>query len=84
MQVGTQSDLRDDTRILQELHKRKLKPISSESAQRKAAKLGAAGYKECSAVTMNGIKEVFDEAINTVLFPSEDQTKSAKSKCVLS
>lgn len=82
--VGTQSDLRDDTRILQELHKRKLKPISTESAQKKAAKLGAAGYKECSAVTMNGIKEVFDEAINTVLFPSEEHTKSAKSKCVVS
>ncbi|XP_078494864.1 cell division control protein 42 homolog isoform X2 [Ciona intestinalis] len=80
--VGTQTDLRDDPRVLQELHKKKQKPVNIESGQRRAAKLGAAAYKECSAVTMNGIKEVFDEAIHTVLYPEEKT--SEKKNCTIS
>nr|XP_026694094.1 TC10 protein isoform X2 [Ciona intestinalis] len=80
--VGTQTDLRDDPRVLQELHKKKQKPVNVESGQRRAAKLGAAAYKECSAVTMNGIKDVFDEAIHTVLYPEEKS--SEKKNCTIS
>nr|CAB3265572.1 TC10 protein [Phallusia mammillata] len=82
--VGTQIDLRDDARQIQELHKRKLKPITKELGQKRAAKLGAACYKECSAVTMDGIKEVFDEAIHTILSPPEKYDRNDKRRCVVS
>ena len=82
LQVGTQTDLRDNAKRLQELSKQNLKPISYEMGVKRASKLGASGYKECSAVTMEGIKDVFDEAIRTILFP---QTKhSDKKHCIVS
>ena len=82
-QVGTQIDLRDDPQVLQDLHKRKQKPISSEMGQKRAAKLGACGYQECSAVTLQGIKDVFDEAIRTVLFPPKSNPHDKKN-CTIS
>lgn len=44
-------------------------------------KIGATVYKECSALTQDGLKEVFDEAIKIVLFP--EQKKEKKSKCTI-
>ena len=44
-------------------------------------KIGATVYKECSALTQDGLKQVFDEAIKIVLFP--EQTKEKKSKCTV-
>ena len=52
--------------------------------QRRAAKLGACGYKECSAVTMDGIKDVFDEAIRIMLYPSKDDDSDDKKRCTIS
>ena len=83
LQVGTQIDLRDDPLVLQELHKKKQKPITSEMGQKRATKLGACGYQECSAVTLQGIKDVFDEAIRTVLIPKKPDLHD-KSKCTIS
>ena len=83
LKVGTQVDLRDDPRVIQELHKKKQKPITTEMGQKRAAKLGACGYQECSAVTLKGIKDVFDEAIRTVLFPSKNHSHDGK-KCTIS
>lgn len=82
--MGTQVDLRDNPRITQELYKRKQKPVTAEQGQKRANKLGAAGYKECSAVTMAGIKDVFDEAIHTVLFPPDKNDKTERRKCTIS
>lgn len=44
-------------------------------------KIGATVYKECSALTQDGLKEVFDEAIKIVLFP--EPIKEKKSKCTV-
>ena len=81
MQVGTQTDLRDNPRRLQELSRQNLKPITSEMGSKRAVKLGASAYKECSAVTMEGIKDVFDEAIRTMLFPSDKRDSTNKKRC---
>jgi len=61
-----------------------MKPITKEMGQKRAAKLGAACYMECSAVTMVGIKEVFDEAIHTVLSPPEKSERTDKRRCLIS
>jgi Ras-related C3 botulinum toxin substrate 1 len=40
-----------------------------------AKELGAAGYKEYSSLTQQGLKPVFDDAIRVVLSPPEKHTK---------
>jgi len=79
--VGTQIDLREDANQIQKLSAQKQQPTSTKTGHRKAAKLGAASYRECSAVTMDGIKDVFDEAIRHVLCKDKD---APKRSCVIS
>lgn len=61
--VGTKCDLRDDLRLLEALRKTKQKPVTTEEGRKLARKLGALGYVECSALTTEGVKNVFDEAV---------------------
>ena len=78
--VGTQSDLRQNQQKLEELQKRKLKPVSQDTALKLAEELKIVTYKECSAVTQEGLKEVFDEAIMIALDPP--QPPSGNKCCV--
>lgn len=61
--VGTQSDLREDVKVLIELDKCKEKPVPEEAARLCAEEVKAASYIECSALTQKNLKEVFDAAI---------------------
>ncbi len=62
MLVGTQVDLRDNSTIRDKLAKSKQKPITAEAGERLAKEIKAVKYMECSAMTQNGLKDVFDEA----------------------
>lgn len=59
--VGTQIDLREDPTVVEKLARQKLRPISAETGERLARELGAVKYVECSALTQQGLKNVFDE-----------------------
>ena len=48
-----------------------MKPITVHMAEELAREMGAVKYVECSAVTMKGVKNVFDEAILAALEPPE-------------
>ena len=61
--VGTQVDLRNDEATQLKLAKNKLKPVSKEAGEMLAKSVKAAKYVECSALTREGIKNVFDEVI---------------------
>lgn len=61
--VGTQSDLREDVKVLIELAKYKERPVALEEAQQCAEDIRAISYMECSALTQKNLKEVFDAAI---------------------
>merc|ERR1719510_1802356 len=65
--VGTQMDLRNDQGTIQKLAKNKQKPITVEQAEKQARDMKAVKYVECSALTQEGLKNVFDEAIITVM-----------------
>ncbi|XP_011384386.1 rho-related GTP-binding protein RhoU, partial [Pteropus vampyrus] len=69
--VGTQSDLREDVKVLIELDKGKEKPVPEEAAQLCAQEVKAACYIECSALTQKNLKEVFDAAIVTAMQASD-------------
>ena len=76
--MGTQIDLRDDAATIDKLAKNKQKPLSLEAGEKLAKKLGAVKYVECSALTQNGLSDVFDEAVLATFEPIE---KKKGRKC---
>jgi len=80
--VGTKVDLREDPSTVEKLAAKKQSPITYEGALQMATEIGAAKYMECSAITQQGLKSVFDEAIRAVLSPpslGKSQKKGGKS-----
>ncbi|XP_063047042.1 rho-related GTP-binding protein RhoQ-like [Engraulis encrasicolus] len=73
--IGTQIDLRDDLKTIARLNSMKEKPISAEQGHKLAREVGARCYAECSALTQQGLKAVFDEAIFTILTPKRRKKK---------
>jgi GTPase SAR1 family protein len=65
MLVGTKIDLREDKETLDKLKKEKLPTY--EDGVKLAATIGAKMYLECSALTQEGLKRVFEEAIRAVI-----------------
>jgi len=61
--VGTKVDLRNDEDMLENLKDKGLSPIPSSQGEELAKEIKAFNYMECSALTMDGLKEVFDTAI---------------------
>ena len=62
------------------LLKKKERPVTYEEGVRVAKKIGAFKYVECSALNQEGLKDVFDEAILTVL--NKPKYKNSKD-CVI-
>jgi small GTP-binding protein len=65
--VGTKLDLRSDTSIVKQLQSAGKKAISTQEGQKLANEIKAVKYVECSALTQQGVKIVFDEALRTVI-----------------
>ena len=79
--VGTKLDLRDNTAEVERLRSRKQSPITQQQGEAMRKKIGAVCFKECSALTHEGLKDIFDEAIKVVLFP--ETKKKKRSKCTI-
>ena len=79
--VGTKLDLRENAFELERLKSRRQSPITYQQGEAMRKKISAVTYKECSALTQAGLKDIFDEAIKVVLFP--ETKKASKSRCVL-
>jgi Ras-related C3 botulinum toxin substrate 1 len=73
--VGTKSDLRNDDSMKAQLAAKNLHIVSQEQARERQREIGAVAYLECSALTQEGLKNVFDEAIRASL-----NKKPAKKK----
>lgn len=74
--VGTKSDLRNDSGMLQQLQAKGLSVISKEQAELRAKEIEAKCYMECSALTQEGLKAVFDTAIQAAI----NKPKATKKK----
>ena len=79
--LGTKVDLRVDRATLDKLDKNKGKPVSKEEGELLAKSLKAAAYIECSSLTREGVKNVFDQAILHHLQKVEQRKMSEKKKC---
>jgi small GTP-binding protein len=67
MLIGTKNDLRDNADILAKLARTGQQPITQQEAVDMAKQIGALAYRECSALTRDGLKQIFDEAIAATL-----------------
>jgi Ras-related C3 botulinum toxin substrate 1 len=74
--VGTKIDLRHDEDTLYQLRQNNLAAVSIADALAVAERLGLA-YAECSAISQQGLKQVFDTAIRVGL---KHQQQSARGK----
>jgi len=80
--VGNKVDLREDKEYLERSIPTKIEQAVSVAQGAKIADdIGAKAYMECSALTSKGVKDVFYEAIKTVLRPGEGKEK--KKRCTL-
>jgi len=80
--VGTQMDLRTDPATITNLEKKTKKPVNAEQGKRLASELGAVAYVECSALTQEGMKNVFDEALMAAL-NKEDEPEKKRCCCTV-
>ena len=79
--VGTKNDLREDQEVLEELRKKNEKPTEESDGHTLAQKMNAYKYMECSALNRQGLKNVFDQAIISVL--NQKKSKKKNKKCSL-
>ncbi|XP_035222364.1 cdc42 homolog [Stegodyphus dumicola] len=83
--VGTQIDLRDDVKIVQELAKSRQKPITYDQGEKLAKELKAVKYVECSAKTREGLRNIFVDAILTALsYPRNKRHRKILKGCNIS
>jgi Ras-related C3 botulinum toxin substrate 1 len=75
--VGTKSDLRNHKPTLSQLQSKGLRVITAGEAEERRQEIGAVMHLECSAITQDGLKQVFDEAINAALA----KKPSAQNNC---
>jgi len=78
--VGTKSDLRKDDNTIKQLNSRQQSMVTVENAQRMAKEIGAVNFLECSALTQEGLKQVFDDAIRAAM---SKPNKPTGKKCNL-
>jgi len=78
--VGTKADLRGDHSMQSTLAAKHLHMVTPEEAQARARDIGGLAYYECSALTQEGLKTVFDEAIRAALGKGK---KKKKKNCII-
>jgi len=86
--VGTKIDLRGDTDVLKKLALKDLQPKIMEDGDKLKEEIGAVGYCECSAKSQEGLKEVFQKAIEATnpkpkITVHTNKKESKKGGCVL-
>lgn len=76
--VGCKMDLRSDPVELERLKNRGQRPITSAEGQRVARRIGADSFFECSALTQEGLKDVFDEALLSAWDPLPNKSANGR------
>ncbi|KAF8519950.1 P-loop containing nucleoside triphosphate hydrolase protein, partial [Gautieria morchelliformis] len=77
---GTQLDLREDTATIDKLQDRGTAPITYTQGVNMQKEIGAVRYLECSALTQEGLQNVFDEAIRVPLYAARKSRRKGLKK----
>ena len=78
--IGTKMDLRNDQQHLQEMSQRGLECVTTQQGQMLSQEINAAAYVECSAITQENLKAVFDQALLAWAKRREELRKKRSSK----
>lgn len=81
--VGTKLDLRNDKETVAELRDKFMTPISFEQGIQKAKEINALKYLECSALTQEGVKNVFAEVFQALIAHSAPTAKKERACCLM-
>ncbi|KAJ9107864.1 hypothetical protein QFC19_002770 [Naganishia cerealis] len=87
--IGTKTDLRTSATELGLMRAQGTSPVTFAEGQAMALEIGARAYRECSALTGEGVSEVFDHALRLCLKGRAGRKRDAggvgerKSKCVV-
>ena len=84
--VGTKLDTRNDDKIIADLAAKRQQPVTKQRGEVICSELRGFKYLECSALTQEGLKQVFDEAIRCVLiarYQSAAKKKKKKAGCLV-
>jgi len=76
--IGTQTDQRDNQKVIDELNERKQKPLKERDGKKLAKDIEAVKYMECSAKTMSGYRDIFDEVLRFVINDHKQGKKPGK------
>jgi len=76
--LGLKTDLRSDKETIERLSGKKLSCITKEEGEQMAKKINAFKYLECSSLTQEGLKQVFDESVRCIMAPP---FKKKKGRC---
>ena len=77
--VGTQLDLKEDRATVDRLASKNQAPISSGVGLEIAKQVGASKYLECSSLTLEGVKNVIDQALKR-----DDKHEKKTKRCMIS
>ena len=77
--VGTKSDLRFDEAVISKVDK----VYSASEGAALAKEVNAHCYMECSALTQDGIKDLFEEAMRVAIKYNNRQRNPPNRKCLL-
>ena len=77
--VGTKMDLRNDEDVIKKIGN----PLKISDGELLATEVGATSYVECSALTQDGLKGVFDQAIRAALTKIKGEKKKKKNCQIL-
>lgn len=75
--VGTKLDLRDEAEPMRALQAEGKSPISKTQGMKMAQKIKAVKYLECSALTQQGLTQVFEDAVRSILHPKPQKKKKS-------
>merc|ERR1712131_105742 len=65
--VGNKRDLRNDPNTIKELARNRQTPVKQEEGKMMSERIGALHYIECSALTKDGVRTVFEAATRAAL-----------------
>ena len=83
---GTKTDMREDEDELAKLRRQGQELVTTEVGQAMADELGVSSYCECSALTMEGVNDVFKESIRLstmVAKKTPGRARGAKKPCTI-
>lgn len=74
--VGLKKDLRDDPEAREEMRKKSLPFVMPQHAEVISKQIGARKYLECSALTGEGVDDVFEAATRAALLTFEKDSSA--------